>query len=139
MLKKSIIHMLAVLAIGGAALAQSPPQNPPLSPSPMKRTVIAKVAAVPNSNYEVTTAMVEIAPGFKAPRHLHPGIVDAYVIEGEFWLAIDGQPEKTFTASQSLEVPDHAIHAEGAVGDKPSKLFAIYVLEKGQPMVVPVK
>jgi quercetin dioxygenase-like cupin family protein len=125
MLKRSVILAIAALAIGGAALAQSPPQNPPLTPSPVKRNIISKTE-LPNSNYEITTAIVEIAPGFKAPRHLHPGIVYAYIIEGEFWLAIDGQPEKIIAAGQSGEVPDHSIHAEGAVGDKPCKFFAIY-------------
>ncbi len=138
MLKKAIILAIAALAIGSAALAQNPPQNPPLTPSPIKRTIIGKID-VPGSNYEVVSALVEIAPGFKAPRHIHPGIVDAQIIDGEFWLALDGQPEKTFTAGQSLEVPDRAIHAEGAVGDKPCKFFAVYVLEKGQPLVIPVK
>jgi len=125
------------LAIGGAALAQKP-QNPSLSSSPIKRTLIGKIE-VPGSNYEVVTGMVEIAPGFKAGRHFHPGIVDATVIDGEFWLAIDGQPEKIYTAGQSLEVPNRAIHNEGAIGGKPAKLFAVYVVEKGEPMVNPVK
>ena len=47
--------------------------------------------------------------------------------------------EKTFAAGQSFEIPDHAIHAEGAIGDKPCKLFVAYILEKGQPMVIPAK
>jgi quercetin dioxygenase-like cupin family protein len=138
LLRKSIILAIIGLVIGGAGLAQNPPANPPLSPSPMKRNILGKVE-VPSSNYEVTTAMVEIAAGFKAPRHSHPGIVDATVAEGQFWLAIDGQPEKTFAAGQSFEIPDHAIHAEGAIGDKPCKLFVAYILEKGQPMVIPAK
>jgi quercetin dioxygenase-like cupin family protein len=138
MLKRSFILALVALFVGGAALAQSPPANPPLSPSPMKRNILGKVE-VPNSNYEVTTAMVEIVAGFKAPRHSHPGIVDATVVDGQFWIAIDGQPEKTYTAGQSFEIPDRAIHAEGAVGDKPCKLFVAYVLEKGQPLVIPAK
>jgi hypothetical protein len=54
-------------------------------------------------------------------------------------LALDGQPEKTYTAGQSLEVPLMAIHNEGAVGTKPAKLIAIYMVEKGQPLVQPVK
>src|SRR5471030_1694721 len=37
----------------------------PVSPSPIKRTIIGKIE-VPGANYEVITAMVEIAPGFKA-------------------------------------------------------------------------
>ena len=56
------------------------------------------------------------------------------VVEGQFWLALDGQPEKTLRAGQSFELPDRAIHAEGAIGDKPCKLFVAYVLEKGQPL-----
>jgi quercetin dioxygenase-like cupin family protein len=138
MFRTSIVFAIAALLAGGAALAQNPPANPPLTPSPIKRTIVGKTA-VPGSNYEVTTAVVEIVPGFKVSRHLHPGIVDAQVGEGEFWLALDGQPEKTFTAGQSFELPDHAIHAEGAVGDKPCKLFVVYILEKDQPMVQSVK
>ena len=139
MLKKSVIAALIALAFGGAALAQSPPQNPPVSPSPIKRNVIGKTE-LPNSNYEITTAVVEIAPGFKAPRHIHPGIVTAHVIEGACWFAPDGKPEKIYAAGESIELPDHAIHAEGAAtSDKPCKMYVVYVLEKGQPLVVPVK
>jgi hypothetical protein len=46
---------------------------------------------------------------------------------------------KTFIAGQSFEMSDHAIHAEGAIGDKPCKLFVACVLEKGQPPVIPAK
>ena len=135
MLKKSIIvAALAAFAISSVALAQ----NPPVSPSPIKRTPIGKTE-VPGGIYEVISATVEIAPGFKAGRHFHPGIVQAQVVEGEFWLAIDGQPEKTYTAGQSLELPMKAIHNEGALGDKPAKLIAVYVVEKGQPLVTAVK
>jgi quercetin dioxygenase-like cupin family protein len=135
MLKKSIIvATLAVLALGGVALAQ----NAPVSPSPIKRTPIGKTE-VPGSNYEVISAVVEIAPNFRAGRHFHPGTVQVQMIDGEFLLALDGQPEKTYTAGQAFEVPNRAVHNEGAVGDKPAKLIAVYVVEKGQPLVNPVK
>ena len=99
MFKTSItIAMLAGLAMAGAALAQQQPS--PVQPSPVKRTIISKIE-VPGSNYEVVTALLEIAPGFKAGRHFHPGIVNGYVTEGELWIALDGQPEKTVTAGQS--------------------------------------
>lgn len=138
---RKVIILAAALFVGGAALAQDPkttPPNPPLSPSPIKRTPLGKVE-VPNSNTVVIMGMVELTPGFKAGRHFHPGVVDAVVLDGEFWLAIDGQPEKTYTAGQSFEVPNRAIHNEGAVGDKPAKLIAVYVVDKDQPLVTPVK
>ncbi len=137
MVKKSlVIATLAAFALGGAAFAQQ--IAAPVSPSPVKRTLIGKIE-VPGGQYEVITAMVELAPGFKAGRHFHPGIVQAQIVEGEFFLALDGQPEKTYTAGQSLEVPMKAIHNEGAAGAKPAKLIAVYMVEKGQPLVNPVK
>lgn len=139
MLRKSIVvATLVALAFGTVALAQNPPQNPPVSPSPIKRTPIGKTE-VPGGQYEVISAVVEIAAGFKAGRHFHPGIVQAQVTDGEFWLALDGQPEKTYKAGEAFEVPLKAIHNEGAVGAKPAKLIAVYVVEKGQPLVQPVK
>jgi len=137
MLKTSLmLSTLAAFALAGAAVAQQ--QATPVQPSPVKRTVVGKVE-VPGSNYEAVTAVVEIAPGFKAGRHLHPGVVYALVTEGEFWLALDGQPEKTFKAGEQLTLPLKGIHNEGAVGSGPAKLIATYVIEKGQPLVVPVK
>ena len=139
MLGKSVILGAAALTLCGAALAQSPPPNPPLTLSPIKRSIISK-SELPNSNYEVTTAVVEVAPGFKAPRQLHPGTVAAYVIADACWFAMDGQPEKIYSAGEALEVADHAVHAEGAAtADQPCKMYAVYVLEKGQPLVVPIK
>ena len=135
MLKKTLIAAtLAVFTLGAAAIAQ----NAPVSPSPVKRTILSKID-VPGTNYETITAMLEVAPGFKAGRHFHPGVVIGHVVEGQFWIAIDGQPEVTLTAGQAREVPNKAIHNEGNPGTVPMKAVVTYVVEKGQPMVTPVK
>jgi quercetin dioxygenase-like cupin family protein len=137
MLKKSLpIVALLGLTLSGAAYAQQ--VTSPVQPSPVKRTIIGKVD-VPGSNTEVITAVVEVAAGFKAGRHTHPGTVIAYVLDGDFLLVPDGQPEKTFTAGQSFEVPNGMVHNEGPAGDKPVKFMAIYVVEKGKPLVQPVQ
>lgn len=133
MLKVLSAAMLAV-SLSFAAYAQ----QPPVQPSPIKRTPFGK-SDVPNSNYEVITAMVELVPGFKAGRHSHPGSVQAQVLDGEFLLAIDGEPERVLKAGESLQIPHGAIHNEGAVGDKPAKLIAVYVVEKGKPLVAPAQ
>jgi quercetin dioxygenase-like cupin family protein len=135
MIKKlSLIAVLAGIAFAVPVAAQ----QAPVSPSPVQRTPIGKTE-VPGSNYEVITAMVTIQPGFKAGRHNHPGTVQAQVLEGEFMIQFDGEAEKIFKAGQSLEVPNQAIHNEGAVGSVPAKLIAVYVVEKGKPLVNPIK
>jgi quercetin dioxygenase-like cupin family protein len=119
----------AVLAGGVGYAQQVPPQ-----PSPIKRTPLGKVE-VPGSNYEVVFGITELPAGFKSGRHSHPGLVMAYVAEGEFWFVIDGQPENIYKVGESFQYAHSAIHNEGAAGSKPVKVFAVFVVEKGKPMV----
>src|SRR5919201_1259454 len=129
---KHLLVCAFVLTIPATASAQQAPS--PVQPAPVKRTMLGKVE-VPGANYDVVTALVEIQPGFKAGRHNHPGTVQFQVLDGEFWLAIDGQPEKVFKAGEWLEIRDAAIHNEGAQGATPAKLIVIYTVERGKPLV----
>jgi quercetin dioxygenase-like cupin family protein len=61
----------------------------------------------------------------------------AYVAEGEFWYLIDGQPERIYKTGDAFQVPDGAVHNEGAVGAKPARVMAVYIVEKGKPLVQP--
>ena len=133
MLRKSLlVGSVTIALLGGLALAQ----QAPIQPSPVKRTLLGKVD-VPGSNYEVVFGITELAAGFKSGRHSHPGLVMAYVAEGEFWYHVDGQPEKIYKVGESLQLPDSAVHNEGAAGSNPVKVMAVFVVEKGKPMVQP--
>jgi len=123
------------LGIIGSLDAQQ--QTTPVPTPAVKRTALQKVE-VPGSNYEVVLGIAEFMPNAKVLRHSHPGTVLAYVMEGEFFVAPDGQPERTYKAGESLQVPDRAIHSEGTT-DKPAKVMAVYVVEKGKPLVQPAQ
>jgi len=43
------------------------------------------------------------------------------------------------TAGQAVALSDRATHNEGATAAGPLNLIAIYIVEKGQPLVQPVK
>ena len=132
MLKQFLLasSMTAVL-LGGFAHGQQ-------TPLAIKRTPLGKVD-VPGCNYEVIFGIAELSPGPKTGRHSHPGPVLAYVVEGEFWYLIDGQSEKIYKAGEFFQVSHGAIHNEGASGDKPVKVMAVYVVEKGKPLVQPAQ
>ena len=135
MLRKSpIVASVAAALLGSFALAQ----QAPIQPSPIKRTPLGKVE-VPGSNYEVVFGITELATGFKSGRHSHPGLVMAYVAEGEFWYHVDGQTEKIYKVGESFQLPYSAIHNEGAAGSNPVKVMAVFVVEKGKPMVQPAQ
>src|SRR5262245_9754552 len=131
---KRIVLCTALITFGIVLSLNAQPQPSPVQPSPVKRTILQK-SDVPGTNLEIIYATVEIAPGFKAGRHSHPGVVIGHVVEGDFWVQLDGQPEQVLRAGESATLPDRAIHNEGATAEKPVKLNVVYVVEKGQPLV----
>jgi quercetin dioxygenase-like cupin family protein len=126
----SFLASVAALLVAGFAGAQQAPADP----APITRTLLGKVE-VPGSNYEVVFGIAELAAGHKAGRHFHPGRLLVYVAEGQFWYHIDGEPERIYNVGDSFEVPDNAVHAEGALGDRSAKVMAVYIVEKGKPLV----
>jgi quercetin dioxygenase-like cupin family protein len=125
---------VVLVALGAVVVgAQQPTSAPPASP--VKRTILQRTD-VPGTNFELIYANLEIAPGFRAGRHSHPGVVMTQVVDGEFWIQFDGQPEQVLKAGESLTLPDRAIHNEGST-DKPAKLVVVYVVEKGKPLIAP--
>ena len=134
---KRIALCSALITLGMLLSLNAQPQPSPIQPSPVKRTILQR-ADVPGTNLEIIYAALEIAAGFKAGRHNHPGVVMAQTVEGDFWLHMDGQPEQVVRAGESVTIPDRAIHNEGAT-DKPVKLNVVYVVEKGKPLVSPAQ
>lgn len=130
---KYIALTAAFVSLGIVGSLNAQQQTMPVPLPAIKRTPLQKVE-VPGSNYEVVLGITEFVADVKAGRHSHPGAVLAYVMEGEFFLTPDGQPEKAYKAGDSFQVPNGAIHNEGT-GDKPAKLMAVYVVEKGKPLV----
>jgi quercetin dioxygenase-like cupin family protein len=124
-------------AVGLAVAIAQTPAPATQAGQGIKRTIVQKMD-VPGTNMETIVAVVEIAANFKSGRHTHPGNVTGYVSEGEFFITLDGQSEKQLKVGESIAVLDSAVHDEGT-RDKPAKLFAVYVVEKGKPLASPMK
>ena len=62
--KSKFITAVAVLMVGGVALAQTQPS--PVQPPPVKRTIVGK-ADVPNSNYVTTLVRTNSASAANVP------------------------------------------------------------------------
>src|SRR5947199_7680236 len=109
MLKKTAL-CATVVTFGMLLLLNAQPQPSPVQPSPVKRTILQR-ADVPGTNLETIYATVEIAAGFKAGRHNHPGVVMAHIVEGDFWLHLDGGLERRLHAGDSLTIPDRTLRS----------------------------
>ena len=121
-------YVLAALAVlfAIAASAQAPG---------IKRTMLQRLDI--GDNREAIQAIAEIAPGVAAGRHTHFGPEFGYVMEGSTTIMIDGEPPKVLKAGDSYQIPAGKIHDAKAEGDKPAKVLATYLVEKGKPLATP--
>ena len=70
------------------------------------------------------------------PKHSHPGVEVAYVLEGSLEYQLDDKPPVTLKAGASLFIPAGTIHSAKSVGSSNASELATYVVEKGKPLVV---
>ena len=87
---------------------------------------------------EVIQVRVDFDPGYVAPKHTHPGEEIIYVIEGTLEYQLDGKPS-TVKAGDVLFVPAGTVHWVKNVGSGNGAELATYVVEKGKPLITPVK
>jgi len=127
--------LLALVLVSTVACAQVPAQPAAnAGVPPIKRTLLQKVDL---GDREEIMAIAEIAPGGAAGRHSHFGVETSYVLEGEATLEIDGEAPRLLKAGDSFSIPTGKIHDAKTHGDKPVKVLAVYVVEKGKPLATP--
>jgi quercetin dioxygenase-like cupin family protein len=84
---------------------------------------------------------VEYAPGGSDPVHRHDAQGLIYVLEGTVVMQVKGGKEVTLTAGQTFyEGPDD-VHVVGrnASNSEPATFLALFVKDKGAPLLVPAK
>jgi quercetin dioxygenase-like cupin family protein len=85
------------------------------------------------------TLIVEatIDAGISIARHTHPGIESAYVMEGTFELAVQGQPSRVVKAGDAFQIPVETPHSGGKPAESKTRILITYVVEKGKPLASP--
>ena len=82
---------------------------------------------------------VSPAPGAGSSPNSHPGLETGYILEGEVVISIAGEPDLTMKAGDSYTITAGSVHSVRTVGDKPSKIIATYVVERGKPLSTPAQ
>src|SRR3954465_2619592 len=108
MLKVILVSTAIALLGTQAALAQQPPTLGTSAPG-IKRTPLQKFD-VPGTNHETVIGIAEIAPNASIGRHTHPGPESGYVLDGDFVLLVEGQPDRSLKVGESYQVPAGAVH-----------------------------
>ncbi len=88
---------------------------------------------------EAVQARVDFEPGAISIKHSHPGEEVAYVLEGSLEYQLEGRAPVTLHAGEALFIPAGVAHVAKNVGSGKASELATYIVEKGTPLVVPVK
>jgi len=88
---------------------------------------------------EALQVRVEFDPGHGIPQHTHPGEELIYILEGTIEYRIEGRPPAMLTAGQAAMIPAGAVHSARNAGSGVVAALSTYVVEKGKPLMTPVK
>ncbi|WP_294540497.1 cupin domain-containing protein [uncultured Rhodoblastus sp.] len=123
----------ALCALTGLAAPTLRAEMP--QPAGLRRRILQRIEG-PTPDFETIIALAEIEPGFHVPRHIHPGIESAYIVEGGAVLSVNGLEDRAVQAGDTLQVAARTPH-QLQNGDKPMRIVSTYILEKGQPISLP--
>jgi quercetin dioxygenase-like cupin family protein len=103
-----------------------------------KRTELTK-GDLTGKNMDIVVGIVEVPPGASGVLHTHPGEEAYYVIDGATAESPDGKPV-TFESGTAHINPRGLEHGAFKVtGSKTLKLLTVHIVDKGEPMMQPVK
>lgn len=127
---KSIGIMYAALVLGSLVAVSAQAQKPDIGRTELARRDLG------DSVREVIQVRVDFAQGAAFPRHAHPGVEVAFVLEGSLEYQFDGKPPVILKAGESLFIPSGAFHSARNAGSGIASELATYVVDKGKPLVV---
>lgn len=91
----------------------------------------ATVHATDPDDREWSLVLVELAPGDMDARHFHPGLELMYVLEGEGFLEVDGEPARALNPGTVAALPQdrrHVLKNTSATGSL--KVLVVFFLDK---------
>jgi quercetin dioxygenase-like cupin family protein len=129
--------VIAAALVVGAAIGVSADRVAFAQQPGIKRTELLRSEVPGDPAYEAVMAVAEIPAGMSAGQHRHNGIELGYVLDGSIELQHEGQANRTLSAGQGFK-NEPGVHNAKNVGKGPVKILAIYIVEKGKPLAVPV-
>ncbi len=126
------------------ALAQEPPAARAYSSGVTTKILLqtqtdgagAKLVYPTGAPAEVSTVLVEIAPGRQTNWHTHPVPCFAYMLDGELSVETATGEKKTFRTGDAIAEVVNVLHNGTNSGPTPARLILFVVGTAGQPFAV---
>jgi quercetin dioxygenase-like cupin family protein len=137
MLRKSSITIVAAvvfLLLTGAGWSQVGVKETVVMQT--TKTLVGQNLAYPVARPQITTMLVEIAPGRNTFPHMHRGLAVTYVLAGTLMVQGDGIDARRYKAGEAFVEPINTWHIVGNGGVTPLRILIVYVGAEGQPVRV---
>jgi len=133
-MKATRIAAVSILTVASAlALHLASAQQPGVKRTELQRHDLS------TPGREMVQVRVEVDPGVALPVHTHPGEEVVYILDGTWEYQIEGKDTMTLKGGGVAFVPAGTKHSAKNVGSGKGSAVATYIVEKGKPLVVPVK
>ena len=108
--------------------------------APLKTTRLQTMGLTGIEGKEAVILLVEMAPGAVSAKNYHHGDEFGYILEGSKILDVEGKLPATYKAGETYHVPPKQPHFSTNLSTTaPAKVLVFLVVDKGQPISVPVK
>ena len=135
MIVRIALTALLLAGLGVAAHAADPITGTILLQSGTTNTGDA-IAYPRTGTPEVTTMIVEIAPGASTTLHRHPVASVAYMLQGELEVRADGGIVNRYKTGDTFLETINRTHQGFNVGTTPVRILVTYIGVKGEPITV---
>jgi quercetin dioxygenase-like cupin family protein len=120
--------------LAGTALA------PASAVAQAETTQVLKTELQGEEGREANIVRFEVGPDWETDRHIHPGHVFVYILEGTIEIDVEGKDRQTFSAGEAFyEVPDLPMVARTAGSEEGATFVVFQVGPTGKPLMVPTQ
>ena len=120
----AVLTLIAVSVVGGTAAFADEEVTP-----------LLKQAL--SDNMEANIVLIKADPGFETERHIHPGHVFIYVLEGAVELDVDGEDPVRVSAGEVVyEQPNKPMVGRNVSSTEDARFIVFQVGEAGKPMQI---
>jgi quercetin dioxygenase-like cupin family protein len=128
--------VLCAIAQTAGFFASSARAESPAAPPGVRRNILRRSEG-PTPDFEIVLAEALIDANALVPRHIHPGVESGYIVEGSGVLELDGADPQPVRTGDGVVIAARRPHLLRN-GDRPMKIVSTYILERGQPLAIPV-
>ena len=102
-----------------------------------KITPVLKTNLQGMDGMEANILLVEVDPGFQTERHLHPGHVFIYVMEGTVEIDLDGEEPVRVSAGEAVyELPNKPMVGRNASSAEGARFVLFQIGPTGEPLEI---